>query len=120
MRKNRPAASPAHQRKVDAHSPALVGCERASPPPAALRLVDESSLPTMAPGDILLLDDALSLRESVEPIFFAVLACPVCGTRGLITPAQYFGLVPVICGSKVCSGLFRIVDQDHLLYLPVS
>lgn len=72
----------------------------------------------MAPGDILLLDDFVQLRESSAPNFIAVLACPVCGTPSLITSAQYSGAAPVVCGSKLCSGLFRIIDEAQIVYLP--
>jgi len=74
----------------------------------------------MAPGDILLLDDSVPLRESFAPTFIAVLACPVCGTPSLITFAQYSGAAPVVCGSKLCSGLFRILDEAQIVYLPPS
>lgn len=88
--------------------------------PRALRLVDGSSLSKMAPSDILLLEEVGSMRDSIEPIFIAVLACPVCGLPSLITAAQYSGAAPVMCGSKDCSGLFRIVDERRLDYLPVN
>jgi hypothetical protein len=37
----------------------------------------------------------------------------------LISAAQYHGFAPVVCGAKVCSGLFRIVDRERLVYLPI-
>jgi hypothetical protein len=72
----------------------------------------------MAPSDIAFLDDFAYLRESFAPNFVAVLGCPICGSPGLITSAQYFGGAPIVCTSKVCSGLFRIVDEAQIVSLP--
>jgi hypothetical protein len=74
----------------------------------------------MAPGDIVFLDDFSSLREAFAPNFVAVLACPLCGSPGLITSVQYSGGAPIVCTSKVCSGLFRIVDEAQIVSLPPS
>lgn len=97
----------------------LAQCPTPSPP-AVVCHVDESSLASMAPGDVLLLKDAAIRAPTNEPIFFAVLACPVCGTPGLITSAQYFGTAPIMCGVRECRGLFRVVDEHHLIYLPLN
>ncbi len=88
--------------------------------PASLRFVTESSLPALAPGDVLLLDDALAARQSIEPVFFAVLSCPLCGTPRLITAAEFFGGAPVLCAAEDCSALYRIVEQNHFEYLPIN
>lgn len=88
--------------------------------PLNLHVADEDSLGKMLPGDILLLPASNSLRDTIDPVFFAALACPACGALGLITSRQYFGAVPVICVSKVCSCRFRIADQSRLVYLPAS
>jgi len=93
--------------------------EHAEFQPAQLHHLDEFALGTMHPGDIILLAEAESLRSAVESIFFAILACPKCGTLGLITSSQYFGAEPVICGSKLCSCRFRIDNKTRLVYLPV-
>ena len=74
----------------------------------------------MAPGDIVFLDDFAHLRESFAPNFVALLACPLCGSPGLITSVQYSGGAPIVCTSKVCSGLFRIVDEAQIVSLPPS
>lgn len=74
----------------------------------------------MAPGDVIFLDETESLRTAVESIFFAVLACPACGTLGLITSAQYGGALPVSCGSNQCSCRFRIDEGSRFIYLPVN
>ena len=74
----------------------------------------------MGPGDIVFLDDLAYQREPFAPIFVAVLACPLCGSPGLITSVQYAGGAPIVCTSKVCSGLFRIVDEAQIVSLPPS
>jgi hypothetical protein len=74
----------------------------------------------MNPGDVLLLNDTTLWPPTHESIFFAVLACPVCGVPSLITSAQYFGTAPVMCGVRECKALFRVVDEHHLIYLPLN
>jgi len=93
---------------------------RAEQFPTGLHMSNRSSLSDMAPGDIVFLDDFAHLRESFAPNFVAVLACPLCGSPGLITSAQYSGGAPIVCTSKVCSGLFRIVDEAQIVSLPPS
>ncbi len=88
--------------------------------PTVINFVNRSSLTELAPGDILFLDEYVSLRESFAPAYIAILACPVCGTPVLITPVQYSGATPLVCGSKRCSGIFRIVDETQIAYLPPS
>ena len=85
-----------------------------------LHMSNPSALSDMAPGDILLLDDFANLRESFAPSFVAVLACPLCGSPSLITSAQYSGGAPIVCTSRVCSGLFRIIDETQIVSLPLS
>jgi len=93
---------------------------RSAHPSTELHLSSRSSLTDMAPGDIVFLDDFAYLRESFAPNFVAMLACPLCGAPGLITSAQYSRGAPIICNSKVCSGLFRIVDEAQIVSLPPS
>ena len=88
-------------------------------PPTALCHVDESSISAMVPGDIFLIDELKSAGLGIEPAFHAILACPLCGNQGLVSTAQYFGFAPVICAARACSGLFRIIDGERLVYLPV-
>ncbi len=88
--------------------------------PAPLHFVAESALPALDPGDVLLLDQSLSARQSIAPSFFAVLSCPLCGTPRLITVAEFFGGAPVLCPAEDCSALYRIVEQSHFEYLPVN
>jgi hypothetical protein len=90
------------------------------PPPTELCRVDEISISAMAPGDIYLIEKLEATDLDSEPTFYAILACPLCGNRDLISAAQYFGCVPIICGARACPGFFRIVDEGHLVYLPVN
>jgi hypothetical protein len=90
------------------------------PPPASLHHVSDDSPNHLTPGDIIILNDSLTLRAQVESDFFAVLACPRCGVLDLLTPAQYFGVVPVICGSDSCSCSFRIENESRIVYLPAN
>jgi hypothetical protein len=118
MRRNRPESK--MPRRRSAEKPAALTRREMKSPAAALHHADEPWLSAMKPGDVILLDDAVTLREAIDPAFFAVLACPFCGTPGLITLPQYFGATPVMCGSKDCCGLYRIVDQCRFASLPVN
>jgi len=93
---------------------------RAEQFPTDLHMSSRSSLSDLAPSDIVFLDDFAYLRESFAPHFVAVLACPLCGSPGLITSAQYSGGAPIVCTSKVCPGLFRILDEAQIVALPPS
>jgi len=93
---------------------------RATQLPTDLHLCGRSSLTDMAPGDIIFLDDFAYLQESFAPNFVAVLACPLCASPSLITSAQYSGGGPIVCTSKVCPGLFRIIDEAQIVSLPPS
>jgi hypothetical protein len=93
---------------------------RAEEPATDLHLSSRSSLTDMTPGDIIFLDDFTYLRETFSANFVAVLACPLCGSAGLITIAQFSGGGPIVCISKTCSGQFRIIDEAHIVPLPPS
>jgi hypothetical protein len=90
------------------------------PPPASLHHVFHDSPNHLTPGDIIVLDNSQILRAQVESDFFAVLACPWCGILDLLTPAQYFGIASVICGSNSCSCSFRIEGESRIVYLPAN
>lgn len=93
---------------------------KAKSPATTLRRRDEQWLKKMRPGDIFVLPEAETSTPTVESEFFAVLACPVCGTPGLITAPQYFGTVPVTCASNRCSCRFQIDEQSRFVYLPMN
>ena len=65
----------------------------------------------MTPGTIFILENAGEVGEGNDP-YWAVLACPSCGTLGLVTRKQLAGLIPVICGSDTCSAQFFINDDE--------
>ena len=88
--------------------------------PTALSRVDESSISSMTPGDVFLIDELVSAGPNPEPAFHAILACPLCGSQVLISTAQYFGFAPIICGARTCPGFFRIIDDGRFVYLPVN
>ena len=71
----------------------------------------------MNPGTIFILENAGTVGEVDDP-YWAVLACPDCGTLGLITRRQLAGLLPVICGSDQCSAQFFINDSDVVIRKP--
>src|ERR1700687_616026 len=64
----------------------------------------------MQPGTMFVLENAGEIGEQEDP-YWAVLACPSCGTLGLITQKQMAGLLPTICGSAQCSAQFFIKDE---------
>ncbi|HLJ89384.1 MAG TPA: hypothetical protein VKZ53_21405 [Candidatus Angelobacter sp.] len=78
---------------------------------AELNILTEWIPEQMEPGTIFVLENAGEVGEEDDP-FWAVLACPECGTLGLITRRQINGLIPVICGSHKCSAQFMIFDEQ--------
>ena len=65
----------------------------------------------MSPGTLFVLEHAGEVGEPDDP-YYAVLACPECGTLGLITKRQIVGLVAVICGSDRCAAQFYIRESN--------
>jgi hypothetical protein len=64
----------------------------------------------MQPGTLFLLEQAGELGKAENP-YWAVLACPSCGSLGLITRQQCAGLEAMICGSVDCSAEYFLEDQ---------
>ena len=123
MRRNRSEAKTAPAKRLElVEAPAAEPAprlERLSPPESLHHIFDDS-LHHLTAGDIIVLNDSPTLKLQVEPDFFAVLACPWCGTLELVTSSQYFGSTPVICGSNFCSCSFRIEDESRIVYLPAN
>lgn len=71
----------------------------------------------MGPGAMFVLENAGEVGEAEDP-YWAVLACPACGTLGLITRRQISGLIPVICGSDQCSAQFFLSDGQVVVRQP--
>jgi hypothetical protein len=84
---------------------------------AELNVLNEWIPEQMIPGTIFVLENAGRIGESDDP-YWAVLSCPDCGTLGLITRRQLAGLLPVICGSDLCSAQFFINDSDVVIRKP--
>ena len=76
-----------------------------------LNIVTEWLPEDMKPGSIFVLENAGEVGDHGDP-YWAVLACPECGTLGLITRRQMRGLIPVICGSECCPAQFKIEDEQ--------
>jgi hypothetical protein len=68
----------------------------------------------MEPGTVFLLEGPNSLGHGNNP-FVAVLACPGCGTVGLITRRQLHGFETMICGGECCSAEFGF-DGENIRY----
>src|ERR1700746_318374 len=66
---------------------------------AELNLLEVWIPEQMEPGTIFLLEQAGELGKAENP-YWAVLACPSCGSLGLITRQQCAGLETMICGSS--------------------
>jgi hypothetical protein len=71
----------------------------------------------MGPGAMFVLENAGEVGESDDP-YWAVLACPACGTLGLITRRQIAGLIPIICGSDKCSAQFFLNEGQVVARQP--
>jgi len=78
---------------------------------AEINFLNEWIPEQIGPGSVFVLENAGEIGEKEDP-FCAVLACPTCGTLGLITRKQIAGLIPVICGSESCSAQFFISNDD--------
>ena len=63
----------------------------------------------MQPGTLFMLEQAGDLGKAENP-YLAVLACPSCGSLGLITRQQCAGLEAMICGSENCSAEYFLED----------
>src|ERR1700675_2794557 len=82
-----------------------------------LNVLNEWIPEQMQPGTIFVLENAGHVGEKEDP-YWAVLACPDCGTLGLITRKQLAGLLPVICASAQCWVQFFINDSDIVIRKP--
>ena len=84
---------------------------------AELNILTEWIPEQMEPGTVFILENAGEVGNQEDP-YWAVLACPQCGTLGLITRRQIGGLIPVICGSDMCSAQFVIKDEQVVAKKP--
>ena len=84
---------------------------------AELNILTEWLPEQMEPGSLFVLENAGEVGDQDDP-YWAVLACPECGTLGLITRNQARGLLPVICGSRSCPAQFMILNEQVVPRLP--
>lgn len=75
-----------------------------------LELLAEWIPEQMEPGTLFVLDNPEMIGEAKNP-YVAVLACPSCGTLGLITRHQYAGLESLICGGDTCSAEYYLREE---------
>ena len=85
---------------------------------AELNLLDVWIPEQMQPGTLFLLERAGGLGKAENP-YWAVLACPSCGSLGLITRQQCIGNESMICGSDRCSAEYFLTD-GQICYRPVN
>jgi len=78
---------------------------------AELNILTEWIPEQMQPGTVFVLENAGEVGKNEDP-YWAVLACPECGTLGLITKRQIVGLIAVICGSDICAAQFFIRENS--------
>ena len=78
---------------------------------AELNILNEWIPEQMQPGTLFVLENAGEEGQGEDP-YWAVLACPSCGTLGLVTRRQVVGLMPVLCGSDQCSAQFFLRDEQ--------
>lgn len=78
---------------------------------AELNVLSEWIPEQMGPGTLFVLENAGEMGQQDDP-YWAVLACPECGTLGLVTRRQINGILPVMCGSEHCSAQFFLKDDN--------
>lgn len=79
-----------------------------------LQFLEEWIPDKMDPGTVFVLENQTKLGHEQNP-FVAVMACPRCGTLGLITRRQLYDGEAMICGGDVCSAEYRL-DGDDIRY----
>lgn len=81
---------------------------------ADLEYLEEWIPERMDPGTVFLLENQAKLGQVQNP-YVAVMACPKCGTLGLITRHQLYCGQTMICGGDACSAEYRL-DDDNICY----
>lgn len=84
---------------------------------AELNVLSEWIPEQMSPGTLFVLENAGDMGQQDDP-YWAVLACPECGTLGLVTRRQINGVLPVICGSDKCSAHFVLKEDAVVVRRP--
>ena len=74
---------------------------------ADLQFLEEWIPEKMDPGTVFVLENQSKLDHEQNP-YVAVMACPRCGTMGLITRRQLYAGEAMICGGDQCSAEYRL------------
>lgn len=74
---------------------------------AEIDLLDVWIPEQMEPGTLFMLERGGEMGSAENP-YLAVLACPSCGSLGLVTRQQCAGLESLICGSATCSAEYYL------------
>jgi len=82
-----------------------------------LNILSEWIPEEMLPGTMFVLENSRESPDRSDP-YVAVLACPACGTLGLVTRRQVEGFVSVICGADTCSAHYWIRDSQIVVRKP--
>jgi hypothetical protein len=77
---------------------------------ADLQFLEEWIPEQMAPGTVFVLENQAKLGSDQNP-YVAVMACPRCGTMGLITHRQLYRGEAMICGGDLCSAEYRLQGE---------
>lgn len=85
---------------------------------AELQFLEEWIPEKMDPGTVFVLENQAKLGQKQNP-YVAVMACPRCGTMGLITRRQLYAGGTMICGSDQCSAEYRL-EGDTISYRPAQ
>ena len=85
---------------------------------ADLQFLEEWIPEQMAPGTVFVLENQTKLGNDENP-YVAVMACPRCGTMGLITRRQLYSGEAMICGGDLCSAEYRL-EGEAIFYRPVQ
>jgi hypothetical protein len=85
---------------------------------ADLQFLEEWIPERMDPGTIFVLENPSRLGRTENP-YVAVMACPRCGTLGLITRNQLRGVDTMICGGETCSAEYRL-NEENICFRPVQ
>ena len=81
---------------------------------ADLQFLEEWIPERMDPGTVFVLENQDKLGLAQNP-YVAVMACPRCGTLGLITRRQLYWGETMICGGDDCSAEYRL-EGDNIRY----
>lgn len=69
-------------------------------------------VPSFMPrGSLYVFEEPQANPTNRDDPYFGVLACPTCGTPGMVTTWQCAGLLDIICGTEACSEWFTFESK---------